>query len=61
MPDGFRPPGAPSSDPATACKVEKKKRVYSPSNNGGGMCPARNSCSVRCKLCHSANAYNLPN
>jgi hypothetical protein len=25
-PVGFRPPGAPSKNPATACKAEKKKR-----------------------------------
>ncbi len=58
MPDGFRPPGAPSSDPATACKVEKKKRVYSPRNAAGGQLPPRNHCIICSELCHHANAYN---
>jgi len=37
---GFRPPGAPSKNPATACKAEKKKRCESARTLRKGDLPA---------------------
>lgn len=39
---GFRPPGAPSKNPATACKAEKKKRGKGARTLRDGNVPAGN-------------------
>lgn len=39
---GFRPPGAPSKNPATACKAEKKKRCEGARTFRDGNVPAGN-------------------
>jgi len=41
-PVGFRPPGAPSKNPATACKAEKKKRGEGARTVRKGDVPAGN-------------------